>query len=903
MPAKEPSLDELNYIMNLQRQEAFDDATRQTMSSSTTPSDPPSENDGQHETAEETLLKIVGSPLPGMSKERMELAKAAAAAKHTTNTTKKSRFSYSASGSAPLRYHPSDAEREEWRKTIERSQSQNEVPSPSGSQPNTKSGGLRRSSSTVSVSRISPKGKRRSMGRRERSSSSRSLTMDMAGDGSSVTSNDTRNSERGGRSVSSLDPHNLISAADSMDDEGSRKGEDGTATRYRVKRSSSNPRNDQRRGRRNSSTRQNEGQSRSKGRTSSKDAESRRRRSRSRPKPSTEVDDEEKFEQLWTPNSQRKTYSYGDKKFEEDNPISSGSFASLKQAMTDDSKKKKTKLEKIHELQATCERYKTEWINASREKKKFRKELQSVQSDMVSLNMEIETHKAEAEILRRQLSESILKLDETEQEQRKERTDYSSAAKELAQSRIDFTKSLNEVRELRIQMDKLEAVIREKDAKIGALTDELGDCKQQIKELKLDLIHADDEGIKLDGEIKRMEEELHMFKEAAEKDGQEGGADNLRRAQSDVEKRLQEEKERRLLEREEKLEARMKQFEEERERFFEKQKEREQGLAERQHIEHEKQKESSEHRKEMDAAINSRLKELEESNAALQGRLKSEQLDSTMKLKTRDQSIEVLQKSLAEIKKQLLERDADPEGIVALQREVESAKAETAAMNDDLAEAQRLNGMLEEEIEDLRTGSSELRGELTVLQQKSSTSATEMEKLKKKVDEWHKKSSEWTDKAFLWKEKAEYWEKVAREIDPYYKEGNDSAAKPKNEDPQALFLQAAFEKKKAAAAAPGAWKNWGLFSKGSDDRGETQARIQELEAERANQADIIKTLKSEIVRIQSNHKEETYRKQQQILQVRKEMEAIELHNTNLIKQLELARKLENFAAQEFTTSL
>jgi hypothetical protein len=76
-----------------------------------------------------------------------------------------------------------------------------------------------------------------------------------------------------------------------------------------------------------------------------------------------------------------------------------------------------------------------------------------------------------------------------------------------------------------------------------------------------------------------------------------------------------------------------------------------------------------------------------------------------------------------------------------------------------------------------------------------------------------------------------------------------------------------------------------------------------LEAEKANQADIIKTLRSEIVRIQSSHKEETYHKQQKIVQVQREMEAVEVHNTNLIKQLELARKLENFAAQDLTTTL
>ena len=48
--------------------------------------------------------------------------------------------------------------------------------------------------------------------------------------------------------------------------------------------------------------------------------------------------------------------------------------------------------------------------------------------------------------------------------------------------------------------------------------------------------------------------------------------------------------------------------------------------------------------------------------------------------------------------------------------------------------------------------------------------------------------------------------------------------------------------------------------------------------------------------IQTMFKEEAYGNQQKMQQLQKEKEAVELKNTNLMKELELARKLENFAA-------
>lgn len=119
------------------------------------------------------------------------------------------------------------------------------------------------------------------------------------------------------------------------------------------------------------------------------------------------------------------------------------------------------------------------------------------------------------------------------------------------------------------------------------------------------------------------------------------------------------------------------------------------------------------------------------------------------------------------------------------------------------------------------------------------------------------------------------------------------------------MLQAAVAKKRSSEAAnnPGRWNKWFNNQQPTGDQAESQAKIQELQEQNASQAELIKKLRSEIVRIQSNHKEESYTTQQQILQVQREMEAVELANTNLVKQLELARKLEHFAAQDLMTTL
>ena len=67
--------------------------------------------------------------------------------------------------------------------------------------------------------------------------------------------------------------------------------------------------------------------------------------------------------------------------------------------------------------------------------------------------------------------------------------------------------------------------------------------------------------------------------------------------------------------------------------------------------------------------------------------------------------------------------------------------------------------------------------------------------------------------------------------------------------------------------------------------------MNKLEGENILKEQEIKTLKSEMVKMQTSYKEQAYSKTQACEKIQKEMEALELKNTNLLKELELARKL------------
>lgn len=524
---------------------------------------------------------------------------------------------------------------------------------------------------------------------------------------------------------------------------------------------------------------------------------------------------------------------------------------------------------------------------------------------MISLTKEVDTHMAETAILRKGLSEALLKVDNMTEEQSQERTEYANTAKQLAQARIDYTKSLNEARELRADLDGADAALEEKDRKIASLTQAVESQIEKIDDLEFKLDRGEDDIKNLEEEMILMEDELLLYRSAAGKDddNDDPTKNHLKLVRDEMERKLKEEREQRLEEKQRKLDEKLREFEDERERHLEKEKRRVIQEAERQLKDKTKHKEREEERQKMDDQINQRLKELEDDNSALQARLKSEQLDSSVKLKKKEEAVASLEMGMANVKMALADRDSDPNSINTLKEEVANLKGEAESTALDLEDAQKHNGMLQEEIEDLQSVQAVLRTEMTKLLSEATDSTRQVAEWKRKSDEWKTKVGEWTEKAFQWKEKAELWESKVKELNPdgAESEGESNKNSAREITPQELFLQAAMEKKKSSATTSGGWgRIGGLFNKGSDgamEDDEAQTHIKDLEETNATQHETIKLLRSELVKVQAAFKEEAYNAIKKLQQLQTENQAVELKNTNLQKELELARKLSGFASQ------
>ena len=300
------------------------------------------------------------------------------------------------------------------------------------------------------------------------------------------------------------------------------------------------------------------------------------------------------------------------------------------------------------------------------------------------------------------------------------------------------------------------------------------------------------------------------------------------------------------------------------------------------------------------------MKELEDDNAALQARLKSEQLVSNDKIKKKEEAVASLQKDLAQLKNEIAKRDSDPNSAASLHKDIESLKAEATSAREDLEDAQKHNSMLTEGIVDLQAAKAELKDDVNTLQKELASWKKQSADWQRKADEWKNKASEWTEKTFQWKEKAEKWENIVRELDPSRVEGGNESKEGPDGAPQAMFLQAAMVRKQQtdnSGAAGGGFRMFGgIFNKASDlDESEADAKIKELEEENSTQLETIKKLRSEIVNLQAKFKEDAYNNQKKLQQLQDENDAIDIKNTNLLKQLELARRLDSVAVQDDST--
>ena len=577
---------------------------------------------------------------------------------------------------------------------------------------------------------------------------------------------------------------------------------------------------------------------------------------------------------------------------------------------------KKTKLEKIKELQVQVDIVQTELKTMTEQRNQIENELKASKDEVAKSQKLVEFHEGQTQSLGKRLAQAEEDLETTRIEQRTDISNYSDAAKELAKVNIDYAKSVDESRIMKEELIGLKAQLTEKEEKIKILELDLKASNENMEGLEKDVLYADDQISKLESDIQKLEEEITLFNEAAKKDEEgenDGTTSHLREAQNEAEKRRFEQREKELEEKSMALEEQNRLFEEEMKEFERQKLEHleEQELKEKEFEEkrardeeerakrEEELKNSDEGRAQKDVELNNLLSELKDENTALNGRLKSEQLESTMKLQNKDNTIAELEAQVSKLTEEKQIRDSAPDSSPSLMEEIETLKSEATRRHSDFEVVQMKKTELEDEMTDLRKQNTDSKKRLSELESEIAQQKKECEHHRKRTLEWQKKTGEWSEKAVVWKQRAELWEKKAKEGN------NDNASTTSSEaavDPQALFLAAAVQKSASNAAAANANGSWRLgrrifgMPSGEDDD-ETQAIINKLEGENTLKENEIKNLKSEMVKMQTSFKEQAYSKTQACENLKKELEAIELKNTNLLKELELARKLNRTMAE------
>ncbi len=576
---------------------------------------------------------------------------------------------------------------------------------------------------------------------------------------------------------------------------------------------------------------------------------------------------------------------------------------------------KKTKLEKINELQVQVDIVQTELRTMTEQRNQIEHELKASREEVAKSQKLVEFHEGQSQSLGKRLAQAEEDLESTRIEQRTELSNFSDAAKELAKVNIDYAKSVDESRIMKEELIGLKAQLAEREEKIKVLELDLKASRENVEGLEKDVLFADDQISKLEADIRKLEEEIALFKEAAKKDEDgenDGTTSHLREAQHEAEKRRFEQREKELEEKsmalEEKnrlLEEEMKEFERQKLEHLEEQQLKEKELEEKIARDEEERakraeelKNSDEDREKKEDELNNLLSELKDENTALNGRLKSEQLESTMKLQNKVKIISELEAEVAKLAEEKQKRDSAPDSSPSLMEEIETLKTEATRRHSDFEVVQMKKTELEDEMADLKKQNTGWKKRLSELESEIAQQKKECEHHRKRTLEWQTKTGEWSEKAVVWKQRAELWEKKAKEGN------NDNTSTTSSEaaiDPQALFLAAAVQKSAANASAANANGSWRLGRRifgmpSGDDEDETQAIINKLEGENTLKENEIKNLKSEMVKMQTSYKEQAYSKTQACENLKKELEAIELKNTNLLKELELARKLNRTMA-------
>lgn len=256
------------------------------------------------------------------------------------------------------------------------------------------------------------------------------------------------------------------------------------------------------------------------------------------------------------------------------------------------------------------------------------------------------------------------------------------------------------------------------------------------------------------------------------------------------------------------------------------------------------------------------IEELDQENKALQGRLKGERLEYTSKLSSKDDIISHLRSELTSYTS-----SPDAQNIQSARQKLTEAREDATQVREDLAATRKYAEELQGEREDLVE-------KYNLLKDKSVFMEKTVKDLSEKSDNLAKKVLEWTEKTYDWKQRAESAEHKLR-----MQGDGKNKVEAVDAEPQGMNLQAIMDKGKPEKKAA----SWKIFINGPEtqDLSSEEIQIRVLEERNLDFEAKIAQLNSDMVRMQTGHKNELYNTKKKIAQLTGENEALALQNSTL----------------------
>lgn len=423
--------------------------------------------------------------------------------------------------------------------------------------------------------------------------------------------------------------------------------------------------------------------------------------------------------------------------------------------------------------------------------------------------------------LQNQLAEALEKMVAKSREQIEDKNQFLKASSDLSRTKAQLQEAMDERHELLQEIKRREETIEEERQRIEKLEQAIERQLDTQDALEVKLERSEDEVEKLLMEMQQLEERLESGD-----GGQGGGGASLTELR--LTKKALEEKEAEVITKKKQIEQ------------------LEQEL------------------KDALTVPQLQIEELDAEKKSLQGKLKSERLEYNQKLEAKDDIIAQLQRQLDSYS-----ASSDAPDLISAKEKLADARADATAVREDLVAAQKMIDALQSEREDLVTRNNSLVDTIRVLEK-------DVKELTEKTEVLNEKVKQWTEKTYEWKSKAESAE---RKLDAWSEESYDGSsvgsAEVVEDAPQGLLLQAAMGK--------GRKNKWNPFTKKGEEQNETadDIRIRTLEERNQTLEDELAELRSEIVRMQTAHKEELYSAKKKVAQLEGENEALVLQNATL----------------------